>query len=260
MQDEKYDVGNGSGMKFKEGKKSAKLENFFYYYKWHVIIAIFIVAVVVICSFQMCSKTDYDIHIIYAGSYDVRGSKNENDISPYDTVRKSISEAVEDFDGNGEVFTSFEAMYMLSAKEIEELERELAELEAKGEASMELNYTLLNENNAAFRDRLTYSDYYLYIISESLYETYKMSGENYVFESLTEYTKENPDIKLLDGRAIYLSSTEWGKLPGLSDMPEDTVIALRTRGAFASHFDSKGNEENYQNDLKVIKNIIEYEN
>ena len=33
-----------------------KLSNFWYYYKWHTIVALFIVFVVTVCTLQTCSK------------------------------------------------------------------------------------------------------------------------------------------------------------------------------------------------------------
>ena len=106
MEEEKYNLGDSDGMNFKKGRFAAWFENFWYHYKWHTIAIFFIIIVVTICTVQMCSKEEYDIHIIYAGSYDVRGQDSENDISAYETMQKSLNEAVGDFDGNGKITSS----------------------------------------------------------------------------------------------------------------------------------------------------------
>ena len=259
MKEEKYDLGSESGMKFEKGKFGKWFENFWYHYKWHVIIALFLLIVIIICTVQLCSREEYDVHIIYAGSSDVMSRGEENDISTYDTLKKSISEAVRDFDGNGEVNTSLEALYMLSAAERAEIEKELADKKANGEGSYELNYVQLNENDRTFRDRLTFSDYYIYIISEPIYKTYQTSENGAsVFVSLRDLVGEDSDIEFLDDCAIYLSSTEFGKLPGLCDLPENTLITLRTIEAISSHFNKEEAERHFNNSKEVIKNMLSY--
>ena len=261
MQEEKYDVSSDGGIKFTKGRFAKWFENFWYHYKWHTIAIFFIIIVVTICTVQMCSKEEYDIHIIYAGSYDVRGQDTENDISAYETIQKSLNEAVRDFDDNGKITSSLEALYMLSSKERAELEKLFAEMKENGEGSYELNYTLLNDNDKAFRERVTFSDYYVFIISEPIYNTYQRTEQDTpTISSLKEFVAEGVEVEFLDDCAIYLHSTEFGKLPGLCDLPENTLITLRTRDAVASHFNKEENEKNYQNAITVIKNMINYGN
>ena len=150
---------------------------------------------------------------------------------------------------------------MLSSKERAELEKELAEMKENGEGSYEINYTLLNDNDRAFRERVTFSDYYIFIISEPIYDTYQRTEQNTpMFSSLREFADEDAEVDFLDDCAIYLHSTEFGKLPGLCDLPKNTLITLRTRDAIASHFNKEENEKNYQNAIAVIKNMINYGN
>jgi hypothetical protein len=207
----------------------------------------------------MCKKTDYDVHIIYAGSYSVMNEKTEGGEAAYEVIKKSLGEAVDDFDKNGETVTSFEALYMLSPEEIAEIEKELADKKENGEGSYSLNYTQLNANNNTFRDRIMYSEYYLFFLSESVYNYYKTVDGITMFVPLKKYVKGSGEgLVYLDDSAVYLHSTEFGKLPGLCELPEDTVIALRSVSAIASHFDKKSNEKSYKNCEQVLINILNY--
>ncbi len=257
--EEKYDLGASSGMKFKKGKFGLWFENFWYHYKWHTLITAFVLIVLTVCTVQMCKKTDYDVHIIYAGNYSVMNEKTEGGESAYEVIKKSLTEAVDDFDENGETVTSFEALYMLSPEEIEAIEKELADKKENGEGSYTLNYTQLNANNNTFRDRIMYSEYYLFFLSESVYNYYKTVDGITMFVPLKKYVKGSGDgLVYLDDSAIYLHSTEFGKLPGLCELPEDTVIALRSMSAVASHFGKKSNEKSYKNCEKTLINILNY--
>ena len=50
-----------------------KLDNFFYHYKWHSIVALFLVVVLTVTLVQACSKETFDVEVMYAGP------KNLND-------------------------------------------------------------------------------------------------------------------------------------------------------------------------------------
>ena len=259
MAEEKYDVGTDGGMKIQKGRFGLWFENFWYHYKWHTIITIFVILVVTICTAQMCSKEEYDVHIIYAGSENIRGQKKENDLSMYETIYKSLNEAVEDFDGNGKAISSFEPLYMLTAAEIAEAEKEIADLKANGEGSYTLSYAQLNENKTTFKDRTMYSDTYVFLISESLYKEYQTTEYDVpMFVSIKGLVDEGVEVQFFDDAAVYLHSTEFGKLPGLCDLPENTLIALRSKGALSSHFNKNDTDEFYANAEKVIKNMLNY--
>ena len=261
MAEEKYDLEGESGIKIEKGRFATWLENFWYHYKWHSIVTLFIILVVTICTVQMCKKEEYDVHFIYAGSEQIRGVKTEGDLSLYQTISKSLNEAAEDFDENGEITSSFEPLYMLTADEIAAIEKEIADKKANGEGSYTLNYAQLTENEAAFSERMAYSDTYVFLISESIYRSYQSTEHDIpVFSSLKELANTGTDVEFLDDYAVYLHSTKFGKLPGLSELPEDTVIALRSVNALSSHFDREKTVELYENAKVVVKNMLNYGN
>lgn len=262
MAEEKYDLGDSDGMVIKKGRFGKWFENFWYHYKWHTIITLFVLIVVTICTVQVCTREKYDVYVLYAGSADVRGTKNDGDISAYQTLYSSINgEVIDDFDKNGKVVTALETLYMLSEDERREIEAKLEEMKNNKEGSYELDYVQLSENNKVFRDRITYSDYYVFLISEPLYKAYQMTEEGAsVFSSLRGLVNEGTDVKFLDDSAVYLNSTEFGKLAGLSDLPENTLITLRAKSALSSHYNKNKTIEHYENAEKVVRNMLNYGN
>ena len=62
---------------------SEKLENFWYHYKWHTIAGLFAVICIVILTFQLCTKTSYDVNIIYAGEKSISTSSLTGGKSQY---------------------------------------------------------------------------------------------------------------------------------------------------------------------------------
>ena len=245
----------------KKGKFRLWLENFFYHYKWHSIIAAVLLFAVVISSVQMCQKESYDVYVMYAGGYEVKKVNEGGNVSEYVTMMNSLRSVSEDFDGDGNVSVSLDTLYMLSEAEIKRIEKELAEQNAKEGTDYSLSYEQLSRNNTTFRDRMMYSEYYLCLLSEDIFNTYK-SVEGFMrFMPLDKYIDEGRELKYVDGSegtAIYLNSTGFSKLPALSSLPENTVIALRVKSAVSAHFSDKENAELYRRSEELLKSILNY--
>ena len=234
-----------NGMPEESGRKRIvkKLDNFWYHYKWHSIVALFLVFVITVCSLQMCKKEDYDVYFMYAGGKYISRQTENGNFCEYDVINSSLKQVSRDYDENGEVSVSFYDLYMLSSEEIKELE--------------DVNHAYLNNNNNSFRDAMSYSEYYVCFLSESLYREYaKTEG---VFMPLKSYTGEG-DYRYLDDCAVYLHSEElkFSTLPGICDLPEDTVICMRAKTALSSYFNQKEEAEQFRRGEECLKAIFAY--
>lgn len=232
------------------------LENFFYHYKWHTIGAVLAIIAITVCTLQMCSKKDVDVHIIYAGSEEITKTSKNGDVSEYQTLLKSICEAARDYDGDGELVVDLETLFMLSTEQIKELGRELEESGLDDE--YELTVGMVTENNRVFRDYMTYSNYYVCLLSDDLYEVYKTAGNVQNFTPLAPYVDEGTELTYYDECAAYLNSSAFHLLPGINKLPEDTVVCIRAKSAVASHFNSAETNEIYKRSEELLRSILNY--
>ena len=230
-------------------KLSEKAENFWYHYKWHTIAAIIIVIIVTICTMQMCQKESYDAYILYAGSHEVKKTSSDGSTPPYAQTVSSLKRVTDDFNKNGEITISLKDLFLLTADEIKEVE---------SETGLEVNYTLISENSQLLRDSVVYSEYYLCFLSKDIYEQYKMIDGVYIFKDLSEYIS-GYDVVMYDSSALYLSSTEFYTLPGISDFPDDTVVCIRNISPVASHWDKDGSEAGFAAAEAILKKILAYQ-
>jgi len=51
------------------GTFAEKLDHFWFYYKWHTLIALFVAFVLIVCISQSCTKQENDVNVLYAGPY-----------------------------------------------------------------------------------------------------------------------------------------------------------------------------------------------
>ena len=101
------------------------------------------------------------------------------------------------------------------------------------------------------------SPYYICFLSDELYLEYaKTDG---VFCPIAQYTG-GIELNYLDDGAVYLHSENlpFNTLPGICDLPENTVICLKAKTAFSSFFNNKENAEHFLRSEEALKAIFNY--
>ena len=228
-----------------------KVENFWYHYKWHSLIALFLVLTVTVCSLQMCNRADDDLHVLYAGQSDIRQTASEG-LSDHSRLLSSLKQVTEDYDEDGKQLLNLLPLFLPSAEEIEEIN---ARLEAEGEG-YEVQTYIVTENADQMEQLMVLSDYYLCFLSEANYLSYRNRSADF-FVSLVPYA-DSAEVTYYEGRtdAVYLHSTVFGSLPGFAELPEDTLICLRGVSEVARRANRKGSEKNFKSAEKTLRNIF----
>ncbi|MBO7305051.1 MAG: hypothetical protein J6V09_07510 [Clostridia bacterium] len=199
----------------------------------------------------MCTKTSYDIHIMYAGGHEIKRTSSDGDLPPYTTTLSGLRRAVRDYNDDGSINIAFTDLYMLTEDEIKALTENGAE-------DVNLNYYLINENSKLLRDNLTYSSYYLCFLSTAIYEEYNTIDGVEIFVPLAQFLNTGSEVELYAPTAAKLSSTGFYSLPGICDLPEDTLVCLRNRSALSNHFNKKDAERDYMRGVEAITSVLNY--
>ena len=79
-----------------------------------------------------------------------------------------------------------------------------------------------------------------------------------MFAPLEEYAVDGVEYEYASERGIYLRSLPFGDLPYISDLPDDTVVALRRLSELSSHFGSAENQELFRRGEDIITKILSY--
>ncbi len=228
----------------------SKLENFWYYYKWHTIVALFLVFTILVCSLQMCSMVEVDSYIMYAGGKSISRTLSGGDRAEYARVIDAMKRIVPDFNGDGEKNVSLSTLFQLSPEEI-------AEIEARNDGT-EVNYSLLSTDTKTLRDRMYIGEYYVCLFSPYVYECYREADGVALFVSAADFAPEENELEYYSDCAVKLSSTPFYKNnPAIRDVfPEDTLVCLRIKSAVSSAFGGSENEEIYRRAETVFSNIL----
>ena len=226
---------------------NAKFENFIYHYKWHTIAAIIAIFAIILCSVQMCSKTKYDLHILYAGSEVISTIRQEDGKSDHEKLITDTQRFISDRNNDGECNVNLMSLYLPSSEEIKEINN----------SGGYVNELEIRDNGEALSQYMYYGDYYICILSERLFLKWGADENNSLFEKADSYlpkdakiaiSEEDEGYRIISGTGVYLSSTPLKDYPAFSSFSEDTVIALRKNNGKPS--------EEYTYSQEVFKRML----
>ena len=226
------------------------LENFFYHYKWHTLIALFLVFTISICSFQMCSKTSYDLYIMYAGGTSIPLTPYENEAdSRHVQLLSATKRFVCDYDDDGNRNVNLLNLYIPSSEQISEIE--------SAKDGTVVDYSLLAKQKDTFNQYMFYGDYYIVMISEELYDGLISNENNNPLAPISSLLPENAEeanYRLAGDFGVYLSSTPLWDNPGFSNLDEDTILCIRR---YSSIGKNKKDTEFYAHNENVFRLMLQ---
>ena len=215
-----------------EGVKASWLENFWYHRKWTVIVVSAFLFICAVATWQLLSRSDPDVYVMYAGPAYVNASRQENIKAAFDAV-------MEDYDGDGKKNIQF--------------------------ATVTYNENGTNPSTAMtqFTTEMSAGESGVYILSPHMYGEVKKTDVLVPLEEVFGFLPKGA----IDSYAIKLSETDFyrtffvqqdGDTP-LYLLPEDSVICLRKATFFGSLKNSDKAEEQYSFHEALFKAIIAYE-
>jgi hypothetical protein len=223
-----------------------KLENFWYHYKWHTIVAAVVVIIVAIVLSQLLSKPKYDAHILYAGDTQIKNTSVDGDLPHYQKLLSSLKRVVNDENGDGSIDISLQTLYALT-------EDQLAEISSDKTAQISLALT----DSETLESALVVGEYYVCFLSEELFFKNDAIYDGAMFAPLEKYAaSESIDYEYASARGIYLRSLPYSEF---IDLPDDTVVCLRSLNGYTQSINGKSNKQAFATGERVITNILNFE-
>ena len=205
-----------------------KIENFWYYNKWFVIIGGIFAAFFITALVQIITKVESDVDIMYIGPSQI-ASANSSDI------QDGVAAVMEhDFNDDGEIFVRILAFRVYTKG-------------AQGEAD-----EFQKGEIEGYTTELIAGDSTILLLDPIVYEGLKKDG---IIMPLKDVLGEEADFSD-DGYALKLSELSIYKKSGFSSLPEDTLLCVKYPRSFAL-FDRESALEKHEFNLQVFKWIYE---
>lgn len=227
-----------------------KLDNFWYHYKWPVIVTVFFAAVLVIGVVQFFTRPQYDSFITIATHYRM----NSAEYADFEALITNV--LPEDFDGNGEKSINIIIYQYYSEEEIEEARAEYARPNEYGETDrFQINLQYNSTEYKNFNDHTITGETSVYIISPALYQRLL---ENDRLMPLAELYPDGelPEGARSDGVGINLKSTDFYRYNAAAQVIPDTAILCLHRPTVGGR---SSNKTTYEHEKEFFRAIADYQ-
>ncbi len=225
--------------KKEKSKFRLSCENYWYHYKWQTVFGVFFLIVGIICIVQTFNVQSYDAYVMYAGNYQM--SRVE-----FLDMQDEFEKVIEDGDGDGKIVVDMRDIMVLSEEEIKK----------RKEEGYEVMESLIADNLNLFDQEIFSGEATICLLSPMLFDR---ANEGGAFLPIAEFVGET-DAEYYGECGIYLHSIPFGSLPGLRDLPEDTILCVRRVSTMASLFGKKEAERDHARNLVAVRAIFAYRN
>ena len=227
-----------------------RLDNFWYHYKWTVIVVAFFVVVAVVGIVQMVNRPSYDTSICLASTY--RMNKTER----AELEKLLIRICPEDFNGDGEKLINIVEYQIYSEEEFNaEAERYESMTNEDGEGDQfQINREFNKDEYNNFNNFTMTGETSVYILSPYLYNLLVSAGR---LKPLSEIYGEDslPAGALTDGYGVALKETDFYRYNAAAQIyPENAIVCVH-KPTVAGR--SK-NEARYAEDVAFFRAIVDF--
>ncbi|MBQ8396794.1 MAG: hypothetical protein IJX53_01180 [Clostridia bacterium] len=229
-----------------ENRFTRWIDNYWYYYKWPVLIGAFALIVVLVCTVQMCAKETPDVNVVYAGSHSF-GQQGPSEVAAAFSALMP-----EDYNGDGRKEVAVTNLLVYSEAQIRAQEEAAL---AEGE-NLVVNSSFFAQEKQKFSQLLMSGEYTIVLAADWLYEEMKGTG---IFLPLAEALGTAPE-GAYDDCAIYLKDTAFGQyFTALAALPEDTLICYRRQGSLGTLLNQDKAERTYLNGLDTFRAVMNFD-
>lgn len=220
--------------------------NYWYYYKWRVIIVGAFLAIGIICFSQCAGKQDYDVSILYAGPHLFETGESDAIASTFEQLMEK------DYNDDGKKVADFIG---LSAFSDDQINAAVGENPTEETVYKYAQYTIKNVQSN-FAQIASKGDVSICLVDAYWYKILLDAGHLLDLKSALGYEPR----RLIDDYSIYLSD-----LPvydyfseTLGKLPEDTILCFRKMSVTSSITGKKQADEMYEYSKDLLRAMFEF--
>lgn len=191
------------------------LDNFWYHYKWPVIVVAFFVFVGAVCFTQCAQRETGDVTLVYAGGCTLTAEQHEQIVDVFDAVAPKKEES-------GEKLATLLTQYSIYTEE--EMKNACTDEDGTYSPSAFASFKQVTQSHLDnFRTYIQTGESGIWLVSEYVYDIQNIDT---IAKPLNELFETVPEAAY-DAYAIRLADTEiYQYYDALKVLPEDTLIVM----------------------------------
>ena len=238
-------LGGGEEEHDEEPLKIDKFGNFWYHYRFRIIMIAAFAFIIGIASWQFLTHQNPDISLIYAGPEYITANQNK-------AFCEVLQGMMPDYNGDGKKYAQLNDMIFMSGDQMSDYIESVAE---EGETAAVDKLT-----NKQTSERFTYeifgSESSICILAEDQYQSVASESG---FMPLSEIFDEIPE-GAIDEYGVRFSETKLCKFYDAAKIfPDDAVIALRRLSTMSVFTGKKKAEKKYEYNLDFFKKMLNFD-
>lgn len=219
--------------------------NYWYYYKWTVIIVTAFVAIILLCIFQSSSKENYDVSVIYTGPHMFETGEKQELSNAFQQIMSS------DYNGDKKKIVDIIDM---PAYTDEQIKAALGDDPADNDVMKYAQYTVdgvrQNFSNAVF-----VGDVSICLLDKYWYDILYSANGLVKLEDILGYRNE----KQIDDYSIYLKDLDiYEFFDAFGKLPPDTIVCFRSFPTTSAFTGKKQAEKMYSYSKKLLCEMFEF--
>lgn len=222
-------------------------KNYWYYYKWTVIISAFFIGVIIFCFAQSANKEKYDVCILYSGPHIFEIEEKNSLESAFLQIMSG------DYDENGKKNVQIVDMPSFTDEQLREV---LGDGDDPVLIATYAPYAIENMKQN-FSQQVFSGDTVICLVDVYWYNILKKADSLVKLEEILGYKPDN----LIDDYSAEFSKLDFSKFfDSAGKLPENTVICFRRMSTASALTGKKAAEKNYENSKKMLIDIFSFEN
>lgn len=219
--------------------------NYWYYYKWGVIIGGSIIAILLLCLVQCATKEKYDVNIMYTGPHIFEVNEKDN-------LSNAFEQIMNDYNGDGKTVADIMDMTAFTDEQIR------AAVGENPEEELLIKYApyTVDRVRKNFTSAIS-GDGYVCLIDEYWYDILKNNNAIVPLSEVLGYTPEN----IIDEYSVYLRDLEFYKFfaDSVGKLPDDTIVCFRVMPTTSSLIGRKEAKAMYNYSIKLFRAMFAFD-
>lgn len=231
-------------MKLAETKAGKWIDNFWYHYKWEVLIAACIIVILAVLIPQFIQREEYDVSVMFTGPAFLDADQNAAIESAFRQIAKSD-------DGQNGTTKKVQLIDMTAFTS-----KQAKELVDSGKYSYNIlsPYTENNISNS-FQTQIFAGEASICLFDKYWYDIVKNENGFVPLNEVLGYTPDNT----IDEYSIYLKDTEFGEyFSALDALPDDTILCMRRMTTASAFLGKSKTEASYERSKQLFNSIFEF--
>ncbi|MBP3437106.1 MAG: hypothetical protein J6K61_04265 [Clostridia bacterium] len=223
-----------------------KAENYWYHYKWHTIIGLFLLLTLLICTLQMCKKPSYDTEIIYAGHHSITKMQQSD-------IKSSLGSLMKDKNEDGEISLNVVPYW---------IDTDILQNDKYAESDTAFLQQAAMQNRQNFEDEISAGDVVIYFLSQDMFLAIMERDCLFSLEEVVPNLSQDCFALDKDGNptsfGVRLDSLPFGNMAGFAELPDDTVVCMQSIRYLNHIFNHEQTEANFAYAKDLMYSILTY--